>query len=75
MPAGRMIRLSAAGQIEHPLYVIAAADPAHAIEALKQARLVNGCTPEDIGPISEGLIARLRLRPGQFVQIKLGKQK
>ena len=73
MPAGRMIRLSAAGQIEHPLYVIAATDPRDAIEALKQARLVNGCTPEDIGPISEGLIARLRLRPGQFVQIKPGK--
>jgi hypothetical protein len=70
-----MIRLSAAGQIEHPLYVIAATDPSAAIEALKQARLVNGYTPEDIGPISEALIAKLGLRPGQFVQIKPGKRK
>jgi hypothetical protein len=75
MPIGRMIRLSAAGQIEHPLYVVAATQPSDAIKALEDARVVNGCAPEDIGPVSEALINKLGLRPGQFVQIKAGKRK
>ena len=75
VPAGRMIRLSAAGQLVHPLYVVAAADPREAIKVLENAGVVNGCTPEDIGPISERLIERLGLRPRQFVRIKADKQK
>jgi hypothetical protein len=64
-----MIRLSAADRIEHPLYVVAATDPREAIKALKDAHVLNGCVPEDIGPISARLIERLGLRPGQFVQV------
>jgi len=74
MPVGRLIRLSAAGQIEHPLYVVAMADPTEAIKALENARVLNGCTPSDLGPISERLIEKLRLQLGQFIQIKAGKQ-
>jgi hypothetical protein len=74
MPAGRIIRLSVPpGQILHPVYLVAAPELGAAVDVLKTARVVNGSTPEDIGPISERVIDRLRLRPGQFIQMKDGK--
>jgi len=75
MPAGRIIRLSAQpGEIEHPVYLVAAAGLSDAVDVLKTARVVDGRTPEDIGPISERVIDRVRLRPGQFIRIKAGKR-
>jgi mannose-6-phosphate isomerase class I len=68
-----MIKLSAAGRIEHPLYVVAATNPGEAIKALEDAHVLNGCVPKDIGPISARLIERLGLRPGQFVQVNARK--
>jgi hypothetical protein len=76
MPAGRMIRLSTQpGEIEHPVYLVAAAELGDAVAALKNARMVDGRAPQDIGPISEKMIDRLGLRPGQFVLMKPGSFK
>jgi hypothetical protein len=44
------------------VYLVAAAELRHAIDVLKNARVVDGRAPQDIGPISEGLIDRLGLR-------------
>jgi hypothetical protein len=75
MPAGRIIRLSAQpGEIEHPVYLVAAPGLWDAVGVLKTARVVDGRTPQDIGPISEAAIDRLGLRPGQFIQMKAGKR-
>ena len=68
MPAGRMIRLSnRPGEIELPVYLVTASELGRAIEALKNARVIDGRQPQDIGPISEQMISRFGLRPGQFV--------
>jgi hypothetical protein len=68
MPTGRLIRLSnQLGEIEHPVYLVAASGLGRAIEALKNARVIDGREPQDIGPVSERLIDRFGLRPGQIV--------
>jgi hypothetical protein len=76
MPAGRMIRLSnRPGEIELPVYLVAASELGRAIEALKNARVIDGRQPQDIGPISERMIGRFGLRPGQFVLMNPSKSK
>jgi hypothetical protein len=59
-------RICQSGEIaeakSHRSYLVAAAELRHAIDVLKNARVVDGRAPQDIGPISEGLIDRLGLR-------------
>jgi hypothetical protein len=46
MPAGRMIKRSnQLGEIEHPVYRVALAEPRHASEVLKNVRVVDGRAP------------------------------
>jgi len=73
MPAGRLIRLAKPpGEVEFPLYLVAAEGAERATQVLRKARLVNGGEVDDIGPISEKAIHRLGLRPDQFVRVKWG---
>jgi hypothetical protein len=71
MPGGRLIRLSKVpGEIEFPVYLVAADGRESAIEVLKGAAVLRGREPQDIGPISERVMHRLCLRPGQFMLLK-----
>jgi hypothetical protein len=71
MATGRLIRLSnQPGDHEFPLYVVAEEEGAQAIELLKRGGVGADSVFEDIGPVSERVLALLGLTARQFKRLE-----
>ena len=68
MEYGRLIRVrKAQGDAKPIAYVVALADPAQAIELIRQKAANPEDEVEDLGRVSDALITAMKLEPGDFV--------
>jgi hypothetical protein len=64
---GRMVRVT--GVAETVLYAVAEPDAFLAMEIVRTKVIQEGEHMEDMGRVTEGLIAALQLRPGEFKRV------
>ncbi len=69
MGYGRLIRVSKyRGDLSAIAYIVAIADPAKAIELIRQKVANPGDEIEDLGRVSDALLIAMKLQPGDFVR-------